>query len=153
MNDYNENINQGMHELEENLAKRAHPSVGHKESEKCHFGSSLTNISCTRCANTTINTCFTTEVEHTQCNPCLVSQPFVFHIVSFDQMYELKNYYSLKRSLGHGNVFTRVCHSVHRKEGKVDFPACITGSHDQWGSSSRGSAPKEGSALGGWQTP
>ena len=31
-----------------------------------------------------------------------------------------------KRSLGQGNVFTRVCHSVHG-EGGVDFPACITG--------------------------
>ena len=30
-----------------------------------------------------------------------------------------------KRSLGHGNVFTRVCHSV-------GFPACITG-HMTWG--------------------
>ena len=29
-----------------------------------------------------------------------------------------------KRSLGQGNVFTRVCHSVARGVG---FPACITG--------------------------
>ena len=30
-----------------------------------------------------------------------------------------------KRSLGQGNVFTLVCHSVHG--GEVGFPACITG--------------------------
>ena len=30
-----------------------------------------------------------------------------------------------KRRLGQGNVFTPVCHSVHR--GGVGFPACITG--------------------------
>ena len=30
-----------------------------------------------------------------------------------------------KRSLGQGNVFTRVCHSIHRGKG-VGFPACVT---------------------------
>ena len=31
-----------------------------------------------------------------------------------------------KRSLGQGNVFTPVCHSVHREE-RVSAPACTTG--------------------------
>ena len=35
-----------------------------------------------------------------------------------------------KRSLGQGNVFTPVCHSVHMKGG--GFPTCITG-HITWG--------------------
>ena len=34
-------------------------------------------------------------------------------------------YYRPKRSLGQGNVFTSVCHSVHRRGD--GFPACITG--------------------------
>ena len=42
-----------------------------------------------------------------------------------------------KQSLGQGNVFTCVCHSVHKGEGGVDFPASITG-HMTRGSVSRG---------------
>ena len=45
-----------------------------------------------------------------------------------------------KRSLGQGNVFTLVCHSVHRWVG---FPACITGHM------TRGVCIGGGSAFGG----
>ena len=41
-----------------------------------------------------------------------------------------------KRSLGQGNVFTPVCHSVHR--GGVSFPACITGHMNDQGCLHRG---------------
>ena len=30
-----------------------------------------------------------------------------------------------KQSLGQGNVFTRVCHSVHRREGVSDDTTCL----------------------------
>ena len=39
-----------------------------------------------------------------------------------------------KRSLGQGNVFTPVCHSINRGVG---FPACITGHMTSGGSASR----------------
>ena len=54
-----------------------------------------------------------------------------------------------KRGLGQGNVFTPVCHSVH-KEGGIGFLACIT-SHMTRGAASRWSASR-GSASGGGYT-
>ena len=51
-----------------------------------------------------------------------------------------------KRSLGQGNVFTPVYHSVHQGGRWVGFPTCITG-HMTRGSASQGGSASRG--LGG----
>ena len=55
------------------------------------------------------------------------------------------SYYRRKRSLGQGNVFTPVCHSV-QGDGVVGFLKCITGHMTSiWGQS----APRRGQPTGG----
>ena len=55
-----------------------------------------------------------------------------------------------KRSLGQGNVFIPVCHSVHR--GKVSVPVCITG-HMTGGPLSRGISVQRGVSVQGGLCP
>ena len=74
----------------------------------------------------------------------------------FDQhwTYEVAVFTTRKRSLGQGNVFTPVCHSVHGREVLVGLPACITGRMTSMGGSAyRGVCIGGGAYRGVGQTP
>ena len=66
----------------------------------------------------------------------------------------LVSFTARKRSVGQGNIFTSVCHSVHGwwgEGGYGNFPVCITGHMTKGVSASRG----EGICIGegGWADP